>query len=82
MRNAHCGPMHAHVSNALNGLALGQFSLLRQVARLRELAGDAFRLSEIMHRADARRTLVEAAVSYAEAADELERDFYPASRRH
>lgn len=53
-----------------------------QVAKLRELAVDAFMLAEIMHLPEARQTLVEAAVEYVEAADELERDFYPASRRH
>lgn len=74
--------MQPQVSAVLNSLALNRLPPVRQVARLRELAADAFLLSEIMHIPDARQTLVDAAVTYVEAAEELEREFYPASRRH
>lgn len=74
--------MQPQVSAILDSLALTRLPPLRQVARLRELATDAFILSEVMHVADARQALVGAAVTYVEVADELEREFYPASRRH
>ena len=69
-------------SSVLDSLALTRFPPHRQVAKLRELAEDAFRLSEIMHVPDARHTLIDAAVAYAEVADALERRLYPASVWH
>ena len=75
--------MHTQeVIRALDSLALTQLAPERQVARLRELAADAYVLAEIMHVPEARQTLADAAGVYAGIADRLERARHRVAHSH
>lgn len=72
--------MQAQVASVLDSLALTHVPPERQVARLRELAANAYRLSEVMHVPHERESLIGVAAAYAEVAEALERRMYPATR--